>query len=334
MKYCLETTGSLQFMIQPPQHNYYYISRFYKNQNHWNLDEDMFTEDKGIRWKKKTIQTLDAMVDDFAANFKTSNFGNQLRLEFEALSQSKDITVNQCICIGLGSFIGEYTDVEAVLKEDWGEFLLEVEVPRASKKRLAFESRALNQLGGFEILLAELRRHHKVENIYMQDPAFDPLDKAFLTERGYQVVESFDSAHHSISPKTFLFAPFVEVDTLAHTLQAQSPCLYYGSDIRSSLIYLNSRLAAIQKQTDAMIDQFESDYLAPEDLDWRIAVFEKFADSREVWYTFGEKFSGFYGYLGLYYQSNTKNQIEAPDADNPSTEYETPGSSDTIMEDA
>ena len=74
----------------------------------------------------------------------------------------------------------------------------------------------------------------------MKDPAFGTLDKMFLEQRGFIIVED-DSACDLVSERTFLFSPYVVIKGLVSVLQARYPGLYYGPDIEKWIVLLTRR---------------------------------------------------------------------------------------------
>lgn len=75
----------------------------------------------------------------------------------------------------------------------------------------------------------------------MKDPAFRTLDKMFLHQRGFIILEEGDRACDFVSERTFLFSPFVVIEGFVSTLQAHYPGLYYGSNIKSWMVLLSQQ---------------------------------------------------------------------------------------------
>ena len=68
----------------------------------------------------------------------------------------------------------------------------------------------------------------------MQDPVFSYLDEAFLQSLGYTVLFTPD-AFSKITSSTFLFAPHLEWPSYVQALQAATPGLCIGNDVREYL---------------------------------------------------------------------------------------------------
>lgn len=117
------------------------------------VSEVVPSDDQRMQWLKSTTDDLHALVNELVKKFRTSEFGNTLRSQLAALIKFKQIDIDQCICIGLGPFTGDY---DGPLHRKDGEFLLEVQMPDGVTDRLAFKSRSLCQLAGLEVLLEEL----------------------------------------------------------------------------------------------------------------------------------------------------------------------------------
>jgi hypothetical protein len=67
-------------------------------------------------------------------------------------------------------------------------------------------------------------------NLYAQDPAFTPLDTAFLSALNISVLTSSIESH--ITPSSFVFAPFVDWFLLLPLfLQNKDPELYIGNEV-------------------------------------------------------------------------------------------------------
>ncbi|KAL8718786.1 MAG: hypothetical protein Q9225_004118 [Loekoesia sp. 1 TL-2023] len=120
----------------------------------------------------------------------------QIAADFEEISRNFAHTnIKSCICAGLGSFNTS---------------------PRA---RL--------QLAAFETILEILRQRFEIEDIVFQDPAMDKLDKAFLRERGYTVVQH-PEAQNAMTSTTFLYCPCISWEAVWEFLIVDHPALYYG----------------------------------------------------------------------------------------------------------
>ncbi|KAF2004106.1 hypothetical protein P154DRAFT_66528 [Amniculicola lignicola CBS 123094] len=110
--------------------------------------------------------------------------------------------VDKAVCIGIGS-----------LSTDWEN-----------------RWRSMWQLVLFEWVVGQVSNEEQGIRLFAQEPAFLPLDIAFLSTLGITVLESGIEDH--ISPSTFVFAPFVDWNLLLPTFLAdRDPELYIGNEI-------------------------------------------------------------------------------------------------------
>ena len=116
--------------------------------------------------------------------------------------------LTQCICLGLGSF-------EEVAAE-------------GGVSQLSGSNTSLHQLAVLTLLLRILHDRYNIQEVYFQDPAFTPNEKAFLQSLGYTVLED-PAAIERISASTFLFAPFLAYPVAAKALAVAFPALYIGN---------------------------------------------------------------------------------------------------------
>lgn len=77
------------------------------------------------------------------------------------------------------------------------------------------------------------KKHDKFK-VYVQDPVFNDLDRAFLQSLGY-VVLADPEAFKFITPSTFLFAPHLEVQVYVDALGRAKPRLCVGTVIEECL---------------------------------------------------------------------------------------------------
>lgn len=80
---------------------------------------------------------------------------------------------------------------------------------------------------------------HTIENIYLQDPAFNDLDIEFLQLRGFTVIET-PASDDLISSSTFLFIPYGSIRgqiRVGVTADPVYPSLYIGNDPRKHLFH-------------------------------------------------------------------------------------------------
>ena len=136
----------------------------------------------------------------------------------------KDIQINKCICLGLGCLT---TDRQAP-KYQLAALLSILETIQPLCQYQDDDRSRLQMMGDTVI---KNRDGRKLEIIF-QDPAFQPLDVAFLTLKGQahdifrnyhvRVIET-PQAFDLIDEKTFLFAPHLEHEIFAHALSTTLP---------------------------------------------------------------------------------------------------------------
>lgn len=100
--------------------------------------------------------------------------------------------------------------------------------------------RARLQLAAFETILEILRQRFEIEDVVFQDPAMDELDKTFLGERGYTIVQH-PEAQNAMTSTTFLYCPCISWEAVWEFLIVDHPALYYGpklEDFDSMLRYV------------------------------------------------------------------------------------------------
>ncbi|KAL9641321.1 MAG: hypothetical protein Q9204_000115 [Flavoplaca sp. TL-2023a] len=91
--------------------------------------------------------------------------------------------------------------------------------------------------------------------IYIQDPIFNPLDIAYLSESLNFTVLNHPAAFSEITPSTFLFAPHLEMELYARALGARTgqsgPRLCVGTDVMECIEQLRMRLGAREVEEEA-----------------------------------------------------------------------------------
>ena len=123
------------------------------------------------------------------------------------LEQEHNVNITQCICLALGNF-GKRPGEDI----DFGEF-----------------TGPLHQLAVLTVLLQVLGTKHDIQNVYFQDPQFQPVEIQFLESLGYTVLDD-PEAFDMMSASTFLFAPYCPDYVMCMALEPSSPALYVGND--------------------------------------------------------------------------------------------------------
>ena len=151
---------------------------------------------------------------------------------------TQQIRLTSCVCLGLGS----------------------LSTGKQSSK---------HELAALVSMLRLLGKTHTIEQVIFQDPAFNDVDKAFLTRLGYSVV-STPSGFESIDQNTFCFAPHLEHDVFAMALKNTHPALCIGnSDILADRSLLPSAVDSkntleifrtfVKATTSKMMPEFDRD---------------------------------------------------------------------------
>lgn len=88
-----------------------------------------------------------------------------------------------------------------------------------------------------------------IDAIRFQDPSFTKTDQAFLERRGYIVIpwnSSDPSINHLdhqllelLSPSTFCYLPYLDLNIVVAVMHAANPRLYLGSDLVGSTVQHN-----------------------------------------------------------------------------------------------
>ncbi|KAF2681777.1 hypothetical protein K458DRAFT_308721 [Lentithecium fluviatile CBS 122367] len=130
----------------------------------------------------------------------------------ENMLSLKDWKVEQAVCIGVGSF-----------SVDWEH-----------------RWRSLWQLVLFVAVVKILQQHDPSIQLYVQEPAFSPLDIEFLGT--LSMATPATRIETQITPTSFVFAPFVDWYILMPIfLKNKDPELYIGNDIlKDYKIYANT----------------------------------------------------------------------------------------------
>ena len=166
------------------------------------------------------IQDVPTAFEKHMKIWKGSSCLQTLRIIFQNASLASNIRINNCVCLGLGTFTG-------------GKF------PETSFFELA-------ALVSFLEILSE---KHEIKQVFVQDPIFNSLDETFLRSLGYTIV-STPEGFTKIDESTFLFAPHLEWPIYYTALQNVSPSLCIGNNMQE---YLGS---PFEKASAEAIDVF------------------------------------------------------------------------------
>ncbi|KAL9064866.1 MAG: hypothetical protein Q9161_008608 [Pseudevernia consocians] len=183
--------------------------------------------------RKSQIPTLEALsLSEITAEYKTwtyqfaaSPFAASLALIIEReMPPPHTLPLTQCLCLGLGNFAqGSVYPGE----------------PESNKRRY----RSLHQLVFLTSVLTMLGQKHSPISpnaVYLQDPDFSPVERAFLQDGlGYTVLSDPD-AYAKMTPTTFLFAPCVPHWVRVRALEVALPGLYVSVDVEMDLERMGS----------------------------------------------------------------------------------------------
>lgn len=172
--------------------------------------------------------TIDIGVQDLAKSHRTlrniwkhSSYYERSRRAFTEAVQESPSKIIKCVCLGLGSL---------------------------TRMRPLGRKSSMAQLVALEFFLDILRRHdHEIplSLIYFQDPAFNDIDRTYLSSLGYSVIDS-PASDDVVTEDTFLFAPFNPWDVVFATLNHAFPALMIGNLLKHCEPYF----AEVQVQPD------------------------------------------------------------------------------------
>ncbi|KAF2271521.1 uncharacterized protein EI97DRAFT_350161, partial [Westerdykella ornata] len=148
-----------------------------------------------------TVQKLCADSSTMERQFRDTGYARRLY----AILQRGTWDIDTAVCVGIGSFSAEW-------QNRW---------------------RSMWQLVLFLGVVAQCGYNDSAEiRLCAQEPCFSSLDEEFLQTLGISVVAEGTERH--ISPRTFLYAPFLEHAVLMSVfLRDKDPKLYIGNEIRS-----------------------------------------------------------------------------------------------------
>ncbi|KAL8880756.1 MAG: hypothetical protein Q9198_001898 [Flavoplaca austrocitrina] len=170
------------------------------------LDEDNRPEPE----PSLTQEQIEARYQQVKHELDKDGVTTQLATAFEALlAQSEVDHISKCLCTSLGSLTSEkYVKIDGQ------------------------PNRPMYQLAAFEIMKASLENHLKkiIPSVRVQDPEMNNLDKIFLRNLSYEVIEH-PQALEEVARNIFVFTPgalFVHVRDLFDEFW---PAIYVGVDL-------------------------------------------------------------------------------------------------------
>lgn len=193
-----------------------------------------------------TLQTLAEKHRELTAEWRASpTYRNCFEAIEATVLQQKKLNIDRCICLGLGSFtcnpyvfvdsLGTTTYSERrdmsfsqlVAFEGWVEQLSE------SCLRISFPHISIHGQKEADDLAEE---KYTIPTVYFQDPAFTPLDEAYLRSKGYSILHTPDS-DTLVNDSTMLFTPREQRQVKEAVLAVAFPGLYVSHQLLLSLEY-------------------------------------------------------------------------------------------------
>ncbi|KAF2850366.1 hypothetical protein T440DRAFT_397463 [Plenodomus tracheiphilus IPT5] len=156
------------------------------------------------------VNTMPDVIDGLTVSTLVSDFkkrqerwcDTECALHLRGLLDKREWQVNKAVCIGIGSF-----------SRDWEH-----------------RHRSLWQLVMFVDVVTLLRKQHLEIKMYAQEPAFTPVDIAFLETLDVKVRENDIEMY--VGRSTFVYSPFVDWYLLLPSfLRDQDPALYVGNEV-------------------------------------------------------------------------------------------------------
>ncbi|MCJ1248075.1 hypothetical protein MMC30_005290 [Trapelia coarctata] len=148
-----------------------------------------------------TPEKLEEHSAEVAKKWKATAMYEHLERFFEQkILNEQNLRITSCVCIGLGSFSTEFGRPD----------------------------RCLTQLAALESMLELLGRKHTIEQVFVQDPRFNELDKGLISSKCFTLLEA-PAAEACAGPNTFVFAPFVPWQAIAKILKAPIPLMICNS---------------------------------------------------------------------------------------------------------
>ena len=185
-------------------------------------------------FKDMSFEVVSAKYDALKETWKNTSAYEAFRTAIEeTVFKQEKLSINACMCLGLGSFTGIYSTSwtrlrhyslsQLVLFECWVEQL------STKFQHLATVMPAL--------IILELK--YNIEHVYFQEPSFNALDEEFLKSRGYEILHIPESDDR-ITEKTFLFTPLGTGYLVEASLRSAYPALYITQSLvrQMSSMYL------------------------------------------------------------------------------------------------
>ncbi|MCJ1390279.1 hypothetical protein MMC18_003137 [Xylographa bjoerkii] len=129
---------------------------------------------------------------------------------FEATSQYfKGPEIDQVICTGIGTF-SRFHEQDA-------------------------DCNSYNQLAELEVFIRVLKSlgqkfKNEKTDVFMQDPAFNALDEAFLQRRGFNIIKH-PEGYNRMTKSTLLYSPGNHDDVAYHAFRVAEPTLFIGNNL-------------------------------------------------------------------------------------------------------
>ncbi|MCJ1435260.1 hypothetical protein MMC27_004632 [Xylographa pallens] len=157
--------------------------------------------------------TVDKMNQRYEITKKEWSEFNAAKLRKNVLNENSNVLnkvkIDQVICTGIGT-LSAFHEQDA-------------------------DCNSYNQLAELEMFLEQLTPPsqgptNKKMNIFMQDPSFNELDKAFLRGRGFHILEH-PEAYNRMTATTFLYAAGNHDDVMYHAFRVVEPSLFVGNNL-------------------------------------------------------------------------------------------------------
>ena len=180
-----------------------------------------------------TMDTLATKHQEFTKEWRASStYGTCFEAIRATVLQQKKLNIDRCICLGLGTF----TSTPYMLADDVKKTLYGDRRDRSFSQLVVFEG-WIEQLSEFFLSMSTQNKaddlaeeKYPIANIYFQDPAFTPLDEAYLRSKGYSILHTPDS-NTLINDATMLFTPREQPEVLEATLAVAFPGLYISHEL-------------------------------------------------------------------------------------------------------
>lgn len=168
---------------------------------------------KSLHVQSLSLEEVSAEFDRYTKEWEDSTRPDILSRMFVQEQQLfPSIEITQCVCIALGAF------ARSLLPDQDCIYGTPVEIDSSMRQLVALTK-----------MLELLKTAHAITDIYIQDPLFNDVETAFLTQLGYKVLQD-PQAEGKITNSTFLFAPHCEHKVATQHLLKGFPALYLGND--------------------------------------------------------------------------------------------------------